>query len=272
MITKSLSILAVLALTFSTMLLAQPNIDPDSMGNKIFMSSIRSEDSFEGKFLKLFYTKAFKRIGRELVYEYYPAKRATMMLKMGKIDGEISRIYSYNDNQPNLIRVEEPIAAVKFSAFANDPDLKLSGWESLRGTDYNVDYVRGIKISEINLAKVVDKKNLSETTLHIYALRRLIAGRTDVYVGVETTVLEALESEEFKNSGIHKVGLMDERTVHAFLHIKHKLLAPKLSAVIKEMKNDGLVEKIYQELLVSESKLESKTKPESKSKPKHTTN
>lgn len=263
---KTLLFLTALALTFSIKLLAQPGIAPNHANKQIIMSSIRSEDSFEGKFLKLFYTEAFRRIGKELVYEFYPAKRATMLANMGEIDGEISRIYNYNEKLKNLIRVEEPIASVVFSAFATDPNLKLSGWESLRGTDYNVDYVRGIKISEINLAKVVDKEKLSETTLHVYALRRLIAGRTDIYVGVETTVFETLKSEEFKNADIFKVGVMDERTVHAFLHIKHKTLAPKLSAVIKEMKKNGLVEKIYRELMVSESKLESKPKP------KHTTN
>ena len=69
-----------------------------------------------------------------------------------------------------------------------------------------------------------------------------------MFIELERTVLDALETSEFKNSNIHIAGVMEEQTIHAFLHIKHKYLVSKLSAVLKEMKQEGLIEKYFKDL------------------------
>ncbi len=229
------------------LLAAQVNVESGSAGKKIIMASIRKVNSYEGRHLQLIFTEAFKRIGKELVYKYYPVKRASLMADQGKIDGELARVYNYNQKYFNLIRVEEPVAYIRFSAFTT-ANIKLKGWESLINTNYKVEYVRGTKICEVNLHKVVDNEKLSNITHWSQGLKKLLAGRTDVYVESERTVLDALKTDEFKNSGIHLAGVMEEITIHAFLHIKHKDLVPKLSAVLKEMKEEGLFEKYGKEV------------------------
>ncbi|MCP4348387.1 MAG: hypothetical protein GY795_23110 [Desulfobacterales bacterium] len=212
-------------------------------GQKPFvMVTSRPKNSFEGKWLSLIYTEALKRLKLTLVYEVYPSKRCSVLSDDGDVDGDLYRAYSYLEAHPNLRRVEASPFSVFFSAFAIDPKIQLNGWESLKGTKYRVEYRRGIKVSKANLVPIIPKKNLSIVNKIPNGLKRLIAKRTDVYVDVENWVIGMLKSDKFRNSGIRKVGVMEETTTHAFLHKKHQGLVPKLSKVITDMKEQGLIE------------------------------
>lgn len=208
---------------------------------KIVIASPRQENSSDGKALKLIYTEAFRRMGFELVYVFYPVKRASLMAAKGEIDGELARVYNYNDKLQNLIRVEEPIFPVRFSAFTTNPAIKLNGWESLRGTDYKVEYMRGIKHCAIKLSKVIKKENLSEISHWSQGLKKIIAKRTDIYVEVERTVLRALKTDEFKNANIRIAGVMEEINLYTFLNKKYADLVPLLAAILKKMKEEGTI-------------------------------
>ena len=221
---------------------AKSDAESTSAQNKLIMASVRKESSYDGTFLKLVFTDAFKRIGKEFVYKFLPPKRAGLMANSGEIDGELARTYSYNTKYSNLVRVEESFRSIRFSGFTTDPDIKLNGWESLVGTDYRVEYTRGAKICEINLRRVVAKEKLSQVNHWSFGLKRLIYGRSDILVELERTVLNALKTDDFKNSGIKMAGLMEEVSIYAFLHKKHKTLEPELSAALKAMKNEGLIE------------------------------
>jgi hypothetical protein len=43
---------------------------------------------------------------------------------------------------------------------------------------------------------------------------------------------------------IHKAGVMQMITAHAFLHKKHKSIAPRISQLLKEMKQTGEYQRI----------------------------
>ena len=227
--------------------LPQPKAEAAPPHEKIIMSGTRKENSRSGRFLKLTYTEAFKRIDKELVYRFYPAKRGSIMTDRGKVDGELDRIYNYNEKHPTLIRVEEPILSMRFCAFSTDPAIKLSGWDSLIDKEYIVEYVFGIKICADNLPKVVNKGKL----LHVYyweqGIRNLVNKRTDIYIDEEGTVKNALKSGEFKNARIHLAGVMEENSIHAFLQLKYKTLALMLSTALAEMKKEGLIQKFIKE-------------------------
>ena len=210
----------------------------------IVMVFPETKENFLGKWLYLSYTEAFKRLGLKLVYEHYPSKRCMYLSDAGKVDGELGRIYNYNEAHPNLMRVEESSFSVKIAAFAADASIKLNGWESLRGTDYKVRYVLGIKISEDNLPKVVSSKNLYFTFDAYSGINALISGHTDLYVDEEMSTVSVLKrTKEFKNAEVQIAGVMEEVFLHAFLHKKNADLVPKLSTVLYEMKLEGLIEK-----------------------------
>ncbi len=209
---------------------------------KISLGSHKSKDSPAGKFLDLVYTEAFKRLGITFVYETFPAKRSSFMSDTGQVDGELSRIYSYNEVHPKLIRVEEPHWTSGFIAAATDTSIHLDGWGSLKNTDYKVVYMTGIKGCEINLPKVVKPENLQNVIHTSLGYRMILKNRADIHIGSEMDMLSVLASDEFSASELKIVGVLEKFTGHAFLHEIHQELVPKLSAVLKEMKKEGLLE------------------------------
>ncbi len=189
----------------------------------------------------LIYREAGKRLGIEIEVVGYPSKRAAYLGDVGKVDGQSGRVYNYNSKHPSLIRVTENIISVYFTAYALDKSVKLNGWESLKGTPYRVDYRRGTNLCKIRLPGVVSEEQIIAVDEIKLGLRKILKGRSDIVVGVDDFITEELAQEEFKKSGIHKVGVMEEVTVHPFLHKKHKALVSKLSYVLTEMKKEGLM-------------------------------
>ncbi|MFT6386996.1 MAG: hypothetical protein ACJAUP_000366 [Cellvibrionaceae bacterium] len=212
--------------------------------NKLALGTDKRQGDPARKFLDLVYTEAFKRLDIIFVSTSLPAKRSSYESDKGDwLDGELSRIYSYNDIHPNLVRVEEAHWQSGFLAVAIDPSIKLDGWQSLKETDHRVNYMRGTKGCEINLPKVIRPENIETVNLMEHGFKKVLAGWADLFIGAELDIVNLLKADEFKDSGLQIVGVMEEFTAHVFLHKKHKELAQKLAAVLKEMKKEGLIDK-----------------------------
>ncbi len=208
-----------------------------------------TKKSAQGKWLSLIYTEAFNRLGYSLKYIGYPAKRASLLSDRGKVDGEIHRVASYGDKHPNVIRVNEPHFSIYFSAFGIKPDLKVNGWNSLKGSGYKVNHRRGVKLTSSKLPSVVEKADLEIISKPIQGLRKVVIGRTDLYIDVETVIKDLLvNSGEFENSKIRKIGVMEKINVHMFMHKKNIALVPKLEEILKKMKKEGLIKKYKQDV------------------------
>jgi hypothetical protein len=204
----------------------------------------RPKDNPMTQWLILIYTEALRRVNIGFEFKDVPPKRASYYSDNADVDGELGRIYDYSDTHPNMIRVEEHTQVVFFSAFAAVPDLTLKGWESLQGTNYKVEYRRGIQKSKVRLSPVVPPDHLSDITTVHQGIQKLLAGRTDVYVDVDNVVVQYMKSGKFKEISkgrtVYKAGVMERITAHAFLHKKHQAIVPKLADVLRKMKEEGL--------------------------------
>ena len=221
-------------------LFSTTEVDADKL---VLVGTEGVKNSKYGKYLILVFTEAFGRLGYELQYDGYPAARASAMSDSGEADGEISRVFEYQAAHPNLIRVEEELYSTNFVAFAAKSGIVLQGWNSLKNTDYIVDYRRGVKLSESRLSQVVPPGHLSEVTSAAQGLKKLISGRTDLYVDVEFTILEAkkgLSPNAFDVSALYPAGIMQKVDAFSYLHKKHALLVPQLTKTLKAMKQEGL--------------------------------
>ena len=192
-------------------------------------------------------TEAFRRLGLELVYKGYPPARSSAMLDAGMIDGDAGRIAGYEQDHPNAVIVAQEFQASTLSAFAKDPAIQLEEWEDLRDTNYRVEYYRGAALAERILTNVVKAGNLSTISTPEQALKKLIAGRTDVYVAFSSTTIPLLESPEFQHSGIRVLDVKEEISIYPYLHRRHADLAPKLADVLRKMKAEGLFEQYMQQ-------------------------
>lgn len=198
------------------------------------------------EWLVLIYTEAFRRLGYEFQYDVYPLARLTTMVEAGKIDGEIQRPMEYQAFHPNLIRVDESPVSVRYGAFAVKPGVVLDGWHSLKNTTYIVEYRRGASRSQDELTAVVAPENLSVIETTEQGLRRLITGRTDVFVDLEHNITNTLNQKKlrgFDTSAIYQAGLMQETPMYAYLNKKRADLALKVAAVLKAMKHEGVIER-----------------------------
>ncbi len=193
--------------------------------------------------LSLIYSEALRRVGYQMEYRVYPAKRASALADSGAVDGEIQRVKSYGAHHPNLLRVPIPHFSGAFSAYALEP-LKLSGgWSSLADSGLRVEYLAGVTYCEQMLPPVVPAALLSTAYEIKLGLRKLERHRSDVFIDLEFSVEAALQSDEFKNAGIHKIATMEVVDGYAYLNKRHADLVPRLAHALSEMKREGLIER-----------------------------
>lgn len=200
-------------------------------------------EAYGTKWAMLVYTEAFSRLGIPVQFGFYPLARRTAMLDAGEIDGEPGRIYEYAAAHPNLIRIEEPFAAVNIALFAADPALRLQSLEQLRAGSLLVEYRRGILFCEKALTPLLPVERLSSITSEEQGVKKLMAGRIDLYCDLDVPVRRVLNSPEFSDTArVRKVFSLGSIQTYPYLHRKHAALAPLLAATLKAMKAEGLIE------------------------------
>ncbi|WP_319521289.1 transporter substrate-binding domain-containing protein [uncultured Desulfosarcina sp.] len=211
------------------------------------MATIQGPAEYYGKWGELIYTEAFRRLDVDLVIQAFPLERANRMVSRKQVDGDLGRSFAFHDSYPHLIQVEEVPFSMNLSAFALNPDIRIDGWESLKSTKYRVEYLLGSKLLPGKLAPIVDPERLSTVTHWVQGLKKLMAGRTDIFIEAEGVVLYYLANDPyFKDAEIHVAGVLLESPVYAYLQPEHAELALRLSGVLKEMKEEGVVAKFQQ--------------------------
>lgn len=196
-----------------------------------------------GNWLNAIYKEAFHRLGYEFQLKPYPSQRAIVLGDSGVVDGQIERGHDFNIAHPDLVRVEEPTNSEAYSAWAMKKGLSLNGWDALKGTSLRVIARQGVGKTKEALATIVQPNNLHFVEHVEQALMLLNLGRADLYIDYAPLVEEKLKDIKTTSPSIiaslYKVGDMEITTHHAFLHKKHKDLAPKLASVLKAMKVEG---------------------------------
>jgi len=229
--------------TLTTLLTAQT-----AAADTITMAfTISPSDSVTFTYYNLVYTEAFQRLGYDFKYEIYPPARVSAMVNSGEMDGEALRSKNYNEIYTNLVLVDESVFSLTVQAFVVRSDIRIENWESFRDSGYRVEYYRSARLVEQKLQKVVSPENLSAANAHVFALRKLLTGRIDVYVESTASVLPLLHTDEFRDSGIRSEGTLMEVPMYTFLNKKHAELAKKLSSVLSQMKDEGLLEQYRQQ-------------------------
>lgn len=242
---KRITLQLIVGMCVTVLLCAVALPPPGEAAEKIVLvSSQDTRESFYGRWLDLIYTEVFRRLGYEFHYRGYPGGRAPIMAERGEVDGEIHRPADYDKLAKNLIRVNEPSFPLSFVAYAVKPGISLSGWASLKNTNYAVEYRRGSKTPEIALPAVVRPEKLSNIETPEQGLKKLIKGRTDIYIDQEAVITEILRKSG--PSPVHQVGVMGTIQSHVYLHKKRAALAPKIAEVLKAMKREGLIKRYKQ--------------------------
>jgi hypothetical protein len=247
---KSIRVWSILLIVFGAFIPAKGDAE-SSRPEYLVLAVLQSENDpqyvkpIQKWFIKI-YAEALRRMDITLRYRVLPPTRASLYSDEGTVDGELSRVEDYNLEHPNLVRVDEPHLFSVFSAFATDPTITLDGWQSLTNTNDAVEYRRGIKQCAQNLTPIIPPERLSEIHSIEAGVRKLVMGRTDIFIEPEDGVFDFLRTQEFQRISngrtIYKVGVMEKTTSHLWLHKKHSDLVPQLSSILSDMKKEGLFE------------------------------
>jgi polar amino acid transport system substrate-binding protein len=188
--------------------------------------------------------EAFKRVGKSVDIVWLPGERSLINLNQGVDDATVVRIAGLESKYPNIRRVPEPMMRWEFVAFARDVEFRTSSWQSL--SPYNVGIINGWKILEANvtgtqsLTKVGDAEQL---------FNLLGNDRADVIIYEKWEGLHLIESRGLE--GIHMLQPpLANPQMFMYLHKKHSHLIPNLAAALKEIKQDGTYQNLFDRTLL----------------------
>lgn len=97
-------------------------------------------------------------------------------------------------------------------------------------------------MTEKRLPELVNKSRLVPVSHWNEGLQLVKKGTIDIYIGVEKTIENQLTTE-FAN--IKNIARLQRVPVYAYFNKQHAALAKNLAKVLKTMKRDGTISKIY---------------------------
>ncbi len=184
-------------------------------------------------------TLVYRRLGIAVEFVDVPSRRALALSSAGLLDGEVQRIAGLELEYPSLVQVSPPINYIEPAAFTTSLHFEVRGWASIK--DYSIGIVRGVGSSEAgtkNMRRVVAVNNLDSL------IRMLDADRFDLLV-----------TDLFSGSvAVKKMGLasriqpltppLERIYIYHYLHERHRDLADKVAAVLREMETTGELAKL----------------------------
>ncbi len=207
--------------------------------NDIFPRSSPDGAGYEDRII----AEALRRLG--LAYELVkvPSERALASVDRGEIDGDYVRIAGLEQNYPGLVRVDEPIAVMEFCVFVRDRNRAPGTWEELRNR--RVGRVIGWKIVEQRTSGF-PAVNAVRDEASLFAL--LESGRLDA------VVYDLLEGSRYlKRTGLGAAifpgPVLERRDMFLYLNRKHAALAVQLAGAFRDMRKEGLIDRITRETI-----------------------
>ncbi|KQN78933.1 hypothetical protein ASF04_00040 [Duganella sp. Leaf61] len=150
------------------------------------------------------YTQLTTELGLGFAFVEVPPKRATALVLLGEVDGELGRTFDYQLLYPTLVRVPEPNNAVRFSAYATRPSLRFDTWHALRAGGVRCEYRLGIVELERMLLRELPATQVSAIPTIAQGVKKLLLGRTDLYFDVEEAVGDYLFFSRSRSAPWHQ--------------------------------------------------------------------
>jgi polar amino acid transport system substrate-binding protein len=233
--------LALALLLTPALLAAQTRTTP---AGTFVMGTVDAENTYAHRWYRRIYSEAFRRLGIRLELAVYPNQRIGIVLDQGAIDGEAARASIYSEVHPELIRVEESVLDVVFALYATHPTLELNRLDDLRRLKLRTAYRRGVLVCEKALASLLPPEQIIDVTGAEQGLQMMLSGRADLMCAVDQSLTNVLIAPEFAGvTSVRKVLELQAAPLFPYLHRRHAELAPKLAAVLKAMKAEGLIER-----------------------------
>ncbi len=224
----------ILLLLFSGVLPAAPQLIPIIFDNPILNE--QQQLSRETTRANILYKIAFQRLGYHYMTQSYPGRRSAYLAEQAKIDGLVHRAELFADHHPRLIRVKEAIVIARIVAYGIDPELKINHWQALQYRSYHINYWRNIEFIQQKLEETLPETSFEAVNSSASGLRKVMVGRADIFIGIESVVDLVRQQAEFKS--IIKLGVIQQLPLYPYLNQHHQKLAAKLAKMLRQVKKE----------------------------------
>lgn len=181
----------------------------------------------------------FRRLGKKVKIHFAPAERALRNLNEGIDDGALGRVGGILKKYANIRQIPEKAFDRDFTIYTRTVALKPKGWDSL--SPYNVGIITGWKILEINIK---NSKSLVKVKDGRHLFQLLNQNRVDLVIYNRWGGLQLLRNMNLNNFKLLEPPLV--RAPHFFnLNKKHEALIGPAAKALRDMKNDGTYQKIF---------------------------
>lgn len=230
------------------------SLSSHALAHHIYLKFASIEELAEQKIAEEVITHVYDKIGIDVIVFSFPGKRAESEVYSGQLDGEVMRIYSYGETNPEVFRVPTPYYYLETMGFVHkDNPVSISNLDDLK--NYMVIKVRGVKHTD-NATKGLT--NVIEVNNSTQGMKMISKGRGDVFL---TNTIDG-------DLVINQLGLDNVRqlptplAVESLYHYIHKQNAEYVDIVdeiIISMKESGELQKIVKQ---AEANLLNETKSE----------
>ncbi len=194
-------------------------------------------------YMDIICSEVLARNGYKLSLVRLPAERGLRNVNEGLEDGDISRIAGLEKLYPNLIRIPERIIEMRFVGFTKEPQAQPLTWSRLK--QYEVGYINGWKIFEANVPKGTMLVSLRDHTqlFEMFTRNRLQVILYSQYMGMAYARANNIKNIYPSNPPLAK------KDMFMYVHKKHASLVPRFAATLKQLKQEGFVERVYNETI-----------------------
>jgi len=216
---------------------------------KLILAAMVPSESLIRHRLQALYTYIFDKADCDVELRFVPSARALLEAQNGGVDGDFFRIAEYGHYVPHMVRVKEPVAYACTSLYYMNDRLKritsldaLVDWE---GQPLSVGYTRGV-IGQEELVKqsdLVQHHQVHAITDPNQGLNMLLEGRIDVLLGTPVVINVKLQRRKLTDS-VKTSAILSKRKGYIWLHKRYLPLVPRLEAVVRQARKDGMFERL----------------------------
>jgi len=243
------SVLRLVPVALALCVLA-PAMAAEKADKPFVLGTSQGVETLAGKLQRRLYAEAFRRLDMPLQLVVMPLQRLTVAAEQGQIDGEVARVASYGEARPELVRVDEPVYEIVWALYASNPAVKPARLADLAATPWRATYLRGVGVCENALKPLLPAPRLVDVTSDAQGFDMMRLGRSDLHCTGDMGALALQVTPEFRDVEIGR-RVLDIGTypLHPYLHRSRADLAPRLAAVLRQMRSEGLLERYRAESL-----------------------
>lgn len=181
--------------------------------------------------------EAYRRIGMQIDFEYYPMLRDMEFSNSGKIDASAARGTDAIAQYSSLRIVDVPLAVADYIFYISDKKLKNAPWSDF--VFKKIVIVNGALITE----KIMNEHNISpykvvdiESAVNMVVHRRMDA----------LFSLDALNLHAYRKKGVtlYKSGVVAKRPLYHIVNVKNANVIEPLSQALCEMLKEGVTNQL----------------------------